>query len=212
MGRALEIELKVVPSRIAIPFIKEHHYSHKAVNNSQLHFGAFLDGRLHGVMSYGPPLDKSKVIHLVEGTPWSGMIELNRMAFDDYLPRNSESHCIAESIRLFKRYAPQVKWIISFADACMCGDGTIYRASNFILTGIKENKNVAVLPDGSEIHKMALENQATRPRVELGGRSYFDLTGGRYDFNKYVREVGGLLQLDTSSVTSISLTSAGVNG
>lgn len=90
------------------------------------------------------------------------------MAFDSYLPRNSESRAIAMSIRLIKKYAPQIKWIISFADACSCGDGTIYRASNFVLTGIKENLNLAELPDGSRVHKMTLASNPTSPRKELG--------------------------------------------
>lgn len=55
MGRAKEIEVRVIPSSIANPFIRRHHYSHKVVNKSNLHFGAFLDGKLHGVMSYGTP-------------------------------------------------------------------------------------------------------------------------------------------------------------
>lgn len=58
---AKEIVLKVIPSKIANNFMKKHHYSGKVVNNSKLHFGAFLDGKLHGVLSFGPPLDKSKV-------------------------------------------------------------------------------------------------------------------------------------------------------
>lgn len=103
MGRATEIIVKVIPSKIAIPFIKEHHYSGKVVNNSCLHFGAFLDGKLHGVMSYGPSLDKSKMMGLVEGTGWNEFLELNRMAFDDYLPRNSESFCIAKSLKLIRK-------------------------------------------------------------------------------------------------------------
>lgn len=142
MGRAKEIKLKIIPSNIANEFVKKHHYSKKVVQNSQLHFGAFLDGKLHGVMSYGPSLDKSKVIGLVKDTKWNEFIELNRMAFDDYLPKNSESRCIAYSIKLIKKNAPQIKWIISFADGCQCGDGTIYRASNFKLTGIKKNKTI----------------------------------------------------------------------
>lgn len=92
MGRAKEIEVRVIPAKIGNAFIRRHHYSRKVVPNSQLHFGAFLDGKLHGVMSYGPPTDKSKVIGLVDGTEWYGMLELNRMAFDEYLPRNSESY------------------------------------------------------------------------------------------------------------------------
>lgn len=149
MGRAKEIEVRVIPAKIGNAFIRRHHYSRKVVPNSQLHFGAFLDGKLHGVMSYGPPTDKSKVIGLVDGTEWYGMLELNRMAFDEYLPRNSESYCISKSIKLIKKHAPQVKWILSFADGCQCGDGTIYRASNFVLTGIKKNSTIRVDADGN---------------------------------------------------------------
>lgn len=191
MGRALDIQLRVIPASVANPFVRKWHYSHKVVNNSQLHFGAFLDGKLHGVISYGPPLDKSKILGLVPGTPWDGVIELNRMAFDPVLPRNSESRCIAISLRLLKKHAPQIKWVVSFADGCLCGDGTIYRASNFILTDIRENRNTARLPDGSEIHKMTLESAPNRPRPELGGRTYFSVTGGKNCFRKYVEAAGG---------------------
>lgn len=191
MGRAKDIELRVIPSKIANPFIRSHHYSGKVVNNSNLHFGAFLDGKLHGVMSYGPSMDKSKIQSLVRDTGWNEFIELNRMAFDEYLPRNSESYCIARSIKLIKKNAPQIKWIISFADGCSCGDGTIYRASNFILTDIRENHNLCELPNGQKIHKMTLESNPTQPRPELGGKSYYDITDGRYNFKKYVEIVGG---------------------
>ena len=95
MGRAKEVQLKVIPSKIAINFIKKHHYSGKVVNNSCLHFGAFLDGNLHGVLSFGASMSKEKIIILVKGTKWNEFLELNRMAFDEYLPRNSESRCIA---------------------------------------------------------------------------------------------------------------------
>lgn len=191
MGRAKEIELKVIPSSIANQFIKAHHYSGKVVNNSCLHFVAFLDGGLHGVMSYGPSLDKRKIMGLVEGTGWNEFLELNRMAFDEYLPRNSESRCIGQSIRLIKKRAPQIKWIISFADGCSCGDGTIYRASNFVLTDIKANKNLCLLPNGEKIHKMTLESNPTTPRKELGGKCYYDVTGGGFNFMKYVDFVKG---------------------
>ena len=193
MGRCKEIEIKVIPSAIANPFIRKHHYSGKVVNNSSLHFGAFLDGNLHGVLSYGPSLDKSKMVGLVGGTGWNEFLELNRMAFDEYLPRNSESYCIAKTLKLIKKNAPQIKWIVSFADGCSCGDGTIYRASNFVLTGIKENFNLVELPNGEKVHKMTLESNPTTPRKELDGRSYYDITGGRFNFRKYVETVNGTI-------------------
>lgn len=193
MGRALDIEMRVIPARIANPFVDRLHYSKKHVVNSQLHLGAFLDGRLHGVMSFGPPLDKSHVLWLVEGTPWNGMIELNRMAFDNVLPRNSESHCISLAMRTLKKNAPHVKWVLSYADACSCGDGTIYRASNFVLTGISKNSTIYRLPDGSEIANVTISSSPDTPRPELGGRTAREACGGKVTFEKYCRESGAVL-------------------
>ena len=158
MGRAKDIRVKVIPSKIANDFVKKHHYSGKVVPNSNLHFGAFLDGQLHGVMSYGCSMDKRKTISLVESTGWNEILELNRMAFDDCLPKNSESRCISISLKLLKKNAPQIKWVISFADGCQCGDGTIYRASGFCLTGVKQNKTILRMPDGSVVADKTLNN------------------------------------------------------
>jgi hypothetical protein len=193
MGRAKEIIVKVIPSKIANEFVKKHHYSGKVVQNSSLHFGCFLDDKLHGVMSYGSPLDKSKILNIVENTGWNEMLELNRMAFDDYLPKYSESRCISISVKLIKKNAPQIKWILSFSDSTQCGDGTIYRASGFVLTNIVTNKNTCKLPNGEVIHKMTLESSPTSPRKELNGKSYYQLTNGKYDFTKYVNEVNGII-------------------
>lgn len=158
MGRCKEIIIKVIPSNVANPFVKKHHYSGKVVQNSYLHFGCFLDGDLHGVLSYGPSMDKSHIIGLVEGTGWNEFLELNRMAFDDYLPRNSESYCIGKTLRMIRKQAPQIKWVISFADGTQCGDGTIYRASNFVLTGIKKNTTILEW-DGKIIADKTLNNK-----------------------------------------------------
>lgn len=193
MGRAKEIVVKVIPSSIANPFMRTHHYSGKVVNNSSLHFGVFLDDNLHGVMSFGPSLDKSKIIGLVQGTLWHEFLELNRMAFDEYLPKFSESRAISLALKLIKAHAPHIKWIISFADGCSCGDGTIYRASNFILTGIKANESLALLPNGEKIHKMSIQASPTQKRQELGNRSLYDITGGRCSWTAYLQEARATL-------------------
>lgn len=185
--KARNLRLRVIPSKIANKFIREHHYSGTVVNNSTLHFGVFMDGNLHGVMSYGNSLDKSKIIGLVKDTGWSEFLELNRLAFDDYLPKNSESRAIAMSIRLLKKHAPHVKWIISFADATACGDGTIYRASNFVLTAVRENNSILEFPNGDRIHEMTIQSSPTSPRPELGGRSLYDVSGGKYSLKEYKR-------------------------
>ena len=151
MGRAKEIIVKVIPSKIANEFVKKHHYSGKVVPNSTLHFGCFLDNKLHGVMSYGPSMRKDLINPLVENTGWNEFIELNRMAFNNYLPKNSESRCIAISIKLIKKNAPHIKWIVSFSDGTQSGDGTIYRASGFFLTQIKHNTELRINPKTNEV-------------------------------------------------------------
>ena len=150
MGRAKEIIVKVIPPKIANNFVKKNHYSKKVVPNSSLHFGCFLDKKLHGVMQYGSSINKKGTINLVANTGWNEFIELNRMAFDDYLPKNSESRCIAISIKLIKKNASHIKWIISFADGTQCGDGTIYRASGFKLVSIVNNTALRIDPKTGE--------------------------------------------------------------
>jgi hypothetical protein len=142
MGKAKQIILKIIPREIANEFVKKNHYSGKVVNNSILQFGCFIDNQLHGVMQFGSPMDKRKVLPLVADSNWNEMLELNRMAFDEYLPKNSESRCIAIAIKLIKKNATHIKWILSYSDGTQCGDGTIYRASGFYLTGIKKNTTI----------------------------------------------------------------------
>lgn len=171
MGRAKEIVVKVIPPKIANEFVKQNHYSGKVVPNSNLHFGCFLDNKLGGVMSFGPSINKKGTINLVENTGWNEFIELNRMAFSDMLPKNSESRCISIAIKLIKKNAPHIKWIISFADGTQCGDGTIYRASGFKLVGIAENTALRVNPEtGEAMHviqahhlKMSKEFRSWKP-------------------------------------------------
>lgn len=100
-------------------------------------------------MQFGPSMDKSKLIKLVAGTEWNGFIELNRMAFSDRLPRNSESRALSIALRMMRKSYPHIEWVVSFADGTQCGDGTIYRASGFVLTQINKNKTLVRLPDGT---------------------------------------------------------------
>lgn len=169
MTTAKDIIVKPIKSADAIPFVKAHHYSGKVTQNSQLHLGVFLNDRLHGVMQFGPSLDKRKIQGLVSGTQWHEFLELNRMAFDDVLPRNSESRALSVAWRLLRKHAPQVKWVVSFADGTQCGDGTIYRAAGFVLTGIKENKSILEMPDGSIVADKTLNNSNYKLKGESAG-------------------------------------------
>lgn len=117
-------------------------------------------------MQFGPSLDKRKIQGLVEGTLWNGFIELNRMAFSDALPRNSESRAISIAMRLIKKHYPHIEWVISFADGAQCGDGTIYRASGFVLTGIKRNTQMWEAPNREVFSRMSLTDGRSKQQQD----------------------------------------------
>jgi hypothetical protein len=210
MGRAKEIIVKVIPAKIANEFVKKWHYSGKVVNNSKLHFGCFLDNYLHGVMSFGSPLDKSKVLPLVQPSLWNEMLELNRLAFDDYLPKNSESRCLSIAIKQIKKNAPHIKWILSFSDGCQSGDGTIYRATGFNLTAIKTNKAILELPDGYKFSGVSFAAQGKKGgekvRNEVKKRiSQFTITKGSYIKNNGSTSLKPLLDIGAKWIDGFQL-------
>ena len=148
---AKEIIVKPINSKTANAVVKRLHYSGKVVANSTLHFGVYLRDKLEGVMSFGSPINKKGTIKLVANTSWNGMLELNRMAFSDVLPRNSESRAMAIAFRLIKKHYPHIEWVVSFSDGTQCGDGTIYRAAGFVLTDIRESDALRRNPDTGQV-------------------------------------------------------------
>ena len=182
MGDAKNIIVKPISSKDANRIIKQLHYSGKVVNNSQLHLGVFMGDRCGGAMQFGPSLDKRKIVGLVSGTLWNEFLELNRLAFADWLPRNGESRAIAYAMRFIKKTYPWMKWIISFADGTQCGDGTIYRASGFYLTGLKVNNQIWEAPTGETFNDTSIRpgiggaKEQARPALVFSRTS---LTDGR---------------------------------
>lgn len=166
MGRAKDIIVKPISASDANRIVRTLHYSGKVVNNSQVHLGVFLDGKCGGALQFGPSLDKRKLMGLVKGTQWNEFIELNRMALADWLPRNGESRAIAIAMRLLKKHYPWLKWVVSFADGTQCGDGTIYRASGFVLTGIKENDQIWEAPSGERFSRTSLTDGRSKQQQQ----------------------------------------------
>ena len=166
MATAKDIHVAPISSADARALVRDLHYSGKVANNSQLHFGVFLDGRLEGAMQFGPSLDKRKIQGLVRDTGWNNFLELNRMAFSDRLPRNSESRAIGVAMRLIRKHYPHIEWVISFADGTQCGDGTIYRASGFVLTAIKKNDQIWAAPEGETFSRVSLTDGKSRQQQQ----------------------------------------------
>lgn len=159
MPSAKDIEIRPVTARVANDLVKRIHYSGGVKSNSQLHLGVYLNQKLEGALQYGPSIDIRRMARTVTGSGIHDFMELNRMAFSERLPPNSESRALAVSFRLLREHAPQIKWVVSFADATVCGDGGIYRAAGFHLVHVKRNTSMLRLPDGTVIANKTLSNK-----------------------------------------------------
>lgn len=177
MTSAKDILIQRIGANDAARICRALHYSGGVKTNSQLHLGAFIGNRCGGVMSFGPSIDKKRMIGLVRDTAWNGFVELNRMAFSEWMPRNGESRSLAMAFRYLRKHAPHVEWIVSFADATRCGDGGIYRASGFVLTQIKRNTTMVLLPDGRVVANKTLGNDPTENAQWWRARGAVPLAG-----------------------------------
>jgi hypothetical protein len=157
MSTAKDILIKVIDSASSRKIVERYHYSGKCVQNSQIHFGVFLNGRLEGALQFGPSMDRVRMAKNL-GIGFNESLELNRMALSDACPKNSESRAIGICLRMIKKKYPHLKIIISFSDACQCGDGIIYRASGFKLHSIKKNKSLIDIPGFGVVAQLSLDN------------------------------------------------------
>lgn len=160
MYTAKDIVIKPISSSDARKIVSIYHYSGKSTMNSQIHFGVFIGERLLGALQYGPSIDKRRMA-LNLGIGMNEFLELNRMALSDVCPKNSESRALGITLRLLKKTYPFLKLVISFADACQCGDGTIYRASGFKLHSFKKNDSLLIASDGNITFKHGTKDRPT---------------------------------------------------
>lgn len=163
---AKDIIIKPIDKPTADKIVKKYHYSGKAAVSNNLNFGVYYKGLLLGCMEFGVPMNKHAMMPLFKNAKWNEVIELNRMAFSDALPRFAESRALSIAFKWMKKNT-EYKYIISFADGCQCGHGTIYQASNFKLTQIKENNSIIKLPNGDTVAKIV-----------------FGIKGGKYSNQK----------------------------
>lgn len=153
-----DLILKPIPGRIASKLIVENHYSHAwPAGGGRAPFGVFCGDALRGCIVYSTGACPQTHL-LVEGTSRFQYLELTRLWLHDSLGKNAESRVIALSIRLLKRHAPWLKWLISYADPNVGHQGTIYQATNWLYTGLGAEQPQLVL-DGKVTHRRTVSNR-----------------------------------------------------
>lgn len=130
---------QIVRTDSANRIFEKHHYAHRAVPIN-VSFGAYKKDSLKalvGAISFGKPASPSLCDGCCGKENSHRIYELNRLWMSDECPKNSESRFIGWSLRTLKKMEPN--WIlVSYADKAMNHTGTIYRATNWIYTGLSD--------------------------------------------------------------------------
>jgi hypothetical protein len=142
-----------------------HHYLHSAAGATILCFGVFVHERLLGAMSFGR--GPAQAYRLVRGASTRDSATLSRVWLSDSLPRNSESRVVAIALRQLKRHT-SLKFVVTYADPAAGHTGTIYRAGNWLFTGMSDATPHLDLGDGILRHSRTVSTMlGSRARAYL---------------------------------------------
>jgi hypothetical protein len=142
-----------IPFVAAKQIVVRHHYLHSLPGGTKLAFGAFVEGKLLGAITFG--VGPYNAFALVEGAHPDDCLTLTRLWLSEKLPSNSESRVISVCLRYLRKYTA-LKFIITYADPAQGHVGTIYQATGWIYTGLSEATPQFDIGDGVARHSRSL--------------------------------------------------------
>ncbi len=147
------IRVQPIPFIAARQILVKHHYLHSLPGGTKLAFGAFVEGRLLGAITFG--VGPYNAFALVDGACPDDCLTLTRLWLSDELPPNSESRVISVCLRYLRKYTT-LKFIMTYADPAQGHVGTIYQATGWIYTGLSEATPKFDIGDGVPRHSRSL--------------------------------------------------------
>ena len=130
------------------------HYA-KAVPSSSYAYNVYNDGVWCGCIVYGG--GANHYIAAPFGMKNGEVFELVRVALNG--KQTCTSECVAASLRQLHKDAPQLKIIVSYADADQEHYGIIYQATNWIYLGLTDKGDTsAFIVCGKRMHRKSLHS------------------------------------------------------
>lgn len=127
---------KPVNYQTAAKMVEEFHYAHR-VPSIVLAIGMYVDDVLAGVCCYGVPAN-SNLMDLCGTENRNKVLELNRLFIHEWAGHNSESWLIGQSFKWLEKTRKDIQVLVSYADTAQNHQGMIYRATNWLYTGMNE--------------------------------------------------------------------------
>jgi hypothetical protein len=135
-------------------FVRLNHYSHSCPKDglSSHCFAATVDRMLVGAAVFGYKAGNAEAASIFK-EPYNtsdDCRELTRLVMSNVMPRNSETHFIGWCLKYLKYSG--ILGLLSYADPEHDHNGTIYRASNWLYTGMSHPSKKFIV-DGLEMHQ-----------------------------------------------------------
>jgi len=149
-----DIEVKVIPAKVARTICERRHYLKSYPGGVLMNFGIFVGGALMGVavLSAG----SANLHRLFSGASNMEVACLARLWLDDRLGRNSESRTLGIIIRQLRQHQSTIKAVVAYSDPEAGHTGTIYRAAGMLYLGWSTAMALYRLPDGTVHHSRSL--------------------------------------------------------
>lgn len=142
-----------IPHKFAKRIVERHHYLHSMPGGTEHCFGVIAGRSLAGAVTLG--VGPANAYRLMDGAKRSDCVTLSRLWLSDDLPRNSESRVIGFVLRLLRRET-DLKFVVSYADPAKGHLGGIYKATNWLYTGLSEPSPMLDFGDGVERHSRSV--------------------------------------------------------
>ena len=145
-------QVRFIKQQLTHDFLLHIHYA-KRIPPISIACGLFLDSRLVGVVTFGMPASPA-LCKGVCGEAYKGhVLELNRLCLLNNLP-NEASRLVGGALRLLKD--PYI--IVLYADTAQSHEGIVYRATNFLYTGLTTARSEWAIKGLEHLHSKAISN------------------------------------------------------
>lgn len=161
-------EVKKIERKDCANFILNIHYAKRWPPISYA-FGLFVDGILHGIVTYGTPASTTLRTGIAGKEFSANVLELNRLCLLFNI-KNEASFLVGNSLRML----PKNKIIVSFADTSQNHVGYVYQATNFLYTGLSAKRTDWKIKGKEHLHGQTIadEFRGCENRVEAMRKKY----------------------------------------
>jgi hypothetical protein len=155
----LPLHFSVCSLKEVSKFVKTNHYSKTHPGGIDFSFKLEYNGELAGVCLFGYMAGNPKASCVLSGhDDTSKYRELMRLVLLDEVPKNSESQFVGWCLRWLKKNTDLLA-VLSFADPVHGHSGGIYRAGNWLYTGLQKPARPRIFVNGIDVHPRMCVNR-----------------------------------------------------